>query len=99
MNNVIIKSLPTNNPNISPANVLAAGATGLRDVFPDPHDLAIVVNAYMRGLKAAWIWSIALSGLAFLIAFGAEWKSVKPADVKKRNEKKAAAAAASSSNA
>ncbi|KAM3081800.1 hypothetical protein ACMFMG_005245 [Clarireedia jacksonii] len=99
MNNVIIKSLPTNNPNISPANVLAAGATGLRHVFPDPHDLAIVVNAYMRGLKAAWIWSIALSGLAFLIAFGAEWKSVKPADVKERYEKKAAAVAAASSNA
>lgn len=95
MTNVIISSLPKDNPNLSPAAVLAAGSTGLLQAFPNVDDLNMVINAYMRGLKAAWIWSIALSGLAFVISFGAEWKSVRAEDVKKRAERKAAAASAS----
>ncbi|KAI1390801.1 putative MFS transporter [Hypoxylon trugodes] len=94
MNNVILQSLPTDNPNLSPSAVLAAGSGDLRALFPDPDDLNIVVNAYMRGLKAAWIWSIALSSLAVVISLGAEWKSVRADDVKKRAESKAAKAVA-----
>lgn len=89
MNNVIVKSLPTDNPNITPAAVLAAGFASVQDTFPDPGDFDIVINAYMKGLRAAWIWSIVTAGLAFLVAFCAEWKSVKQADVKQRNEAKA----------
>jgi MFS transporter, DHA2 family, glioxin efflux transporter len=92
MNNIIIKSLLTNNPNISPAKVLTAGSASVRDAFPDPEDYAIVIDAYMNGLRAAWIWSIVLAGLSFLLAFLAEWKSVRPEDVKKRNEAKVATA-------
>jgi MFS transporter, DHA2 family, glioxin efflux transporter len=92
MNNIIVKSLPTNNPNISPAKVLAAGFPSVHDTFPDPEDFAIVINAYMNGLRGAWIWSIALAGLSFLLAFFAEWKSVRQEDIKKRNEAEAATA-------
>jgi MFS transporter, DHA2 family, glioxin efflux transporter len=88
MDNVIISSLPTNNPNITATKVLAAGSSSLREYFPDPDDLSIVVNAYMNGLHAAWIWSIALSGVGLLASFFAEWKSLRPADVKKRLEAK-----------
>ncbi|KAI1851283.1 hypothetical protein JX265_012304 [Neoarthrinium moseri] len=95
MNNVIVTSLPNDNPRVTPATVLTAGAGSLRQAFPDPDDLSTVVGAYMNGLRAAWIWSIALSGIAFIISLGAEWKSVRQADVKKRNEAKAAAKAAS----
>lgn len=91
MNNIIIKSLPTNNSNISPAKVLAAGSASVHDAFPNPKDFSIVINAYMKGLRAAWIWSIATAGLSLLIAFLAEWKSVRQEDVKKRNETKAEA--------
>ncbi|KAM3484121.1 hypothetical protein MY8738_002560 [Beauveria namnaoensis] len=90
LNNVLLKSLPVNSPNITAAKVLAAGTTSLHDAFPDPADLSTVVNAYMKGIRAAWIWGIILSGLAFLIAFGAEWRSIRVEDVKKRAEKKAA---------
>jgi hypothetical protein len=92
MNNVIVKSLPTNNPNITAAKVLAAGFASVQDTFPDPEDFTIVINAYMKGLRAAWIWSIVLAGLSFLLAFLAEWKSVRQQDVKKRNEAKATTA-------
>lgn len=94
LNNVLLKSLPSDNPNITAAKVLAAGTTSLRDAFPDPADLKIVVGAYMTGIRAAWIWGIILSGLAFVIAFAAEWKSIKVEDIKKRAEKKAAASQA-----
>lgn len=93
MENVIISSLPKNNTNISAATVLAAGSSSLRQVFPDPEDLRIVVGAYMDGLHAAWIWSIALSAAGLLASLFAEWswKSLRPADVKKRLEAKKAA--------
>ena len=87
MNNVIVSSLPMNNPRISSGKVLAAGSNGLRQAFLEPDDLNTVVNAYMTGLKAAWVWSIVLSGLAFLISFGAEWKSIR-VDQMKRTEHK-----------
>lgn len=86
--NIILKSLPKDQPNIDPAVVLAAGSKKLSDVFTDPADLEIVVSAYMKGLRAAWVWSIVLSGLAFLVAFGAEWKSIRPEDVERRAEAK-----------
>lgn len=91
MNSVIISSLPTNNPNITASKVLAAGSSSLRESFSDPDDLSIVVNAYMNGLHAAWIWSIALPGIGLLASFFAEWKGLRPADVKKRLKAKKAA--------
>ncbi|KAI8625483.1 putative MFS transporter [Xylariaceae sp. FL1651] len=93
MNNYIVQSLPTDNPNVTAAKVLATGANDLRTAFQDPADLAIVVNAYVRGLKAAWIFGTILTGLCFLVALCAEWRSIKPEDVKKEAEKKAAAEA------
>ncbi|OAR02344.1 hypothetical protein LLEC1_04195 [Akanthomyces lecanii] len=90
LNNVLLKSLPIDNSNITVAKVLAAGTMSLHDAFPDPADFSTVVNAYMKGIRASWIWGISLSGLAFFIALGAEWRSIKVEDVKKRAERKAA---------
>ncbi|KAF7165706.1 hypothetical protein CNMCM5623_009806 [Aspergillus felis] len=95
MNNVIINTLKNESPNIPVADVLAAGSTGLSRAFSRKEDLDAVVHAYMNGIKAGWIWCIVLAGLAFLVSLGAEWKSVRPEDVKKRREQKAAAASAS----
>ncbi|MCJ1251048.1 hypothetical protein MMC30_008279, partial [Trapelia coarctata] len=91
MNNRLLAALPTNQPTVSAARVLAVGATGLASAFPDPRDMQIVLDAYMGGLKAAWIWKIAMAGMAFVVAFAAEWKSLKPEDVKARAEARAAA--------
>lgn len=91
MDNVIISSLPTDNTNITAAHVLAVGSSNLREYFPDPDDFAIVVNAYMNGLRAAWIWSIALSGVGLLAAFFAGWKSLRPTEAKEEVEAEKAA--------
>ncbi|KAL9105783.1 MAG: hypothetical protein Q9227_009085 [Pyrenula ochraceoflavens] len=69
-------TLPAGNSVVTAAHVLAAGATGLRQAFQNPKDLASVVASYMIGLKAAWIFSIAMSGAAFIAAFAGEWRSV-----------------------
>ncbi|KAH6694909.1 putative MFS transporter [Leptodontidium sp. MPI-SDFR-AT-0119] len=94
LNNVMLNSLPNGNPNISPAAVLKAGSTGLRKAFPNADDLKSVVNAYMHGLEGGFIWCIVLCFLAFVISLGAEWKSTRPEDIKKRAEAKKAAATA-----
>lgn len=91
MNNRLIAALPPGNPAVSGSTVLAAGAQGLRVAFSNPNDLLTVVQAYMTGLKDAWIWSIALSAAATLGALGAEWKSINADAVKARNAAKAAA--------
>ncbi|KIW82634.1 hypothetical protein Z517_05661 [Fonsecaea pedrosoi CBS 271.37] len=76
LNNRLIDNLPHGNSVVTPASVLAAGATGLRQAFPHPRDLAAVVASYMIGLRDAWIFTTVASGVAFLTAFAAEWRSI-----------------------
>ena len=86
MNNRIIAQLP------SPlaARVLEAGATGLRQAFPNPQILQDVLNAYMVGLKDAWIFSIVMGGMAFVVASAAERKSIRANNAEARNTGSAA---------
>ena len=72
MNNRMVAQLP---PPLG-AHVLEAGAAGLHQAFPNPQILQDVLNAYMFGLKGAWIFSIAMGGMAFVVALGAEWKNI-----------------------
>jgi len=76
LNNRLIDTLPFGNSVVIPAHVLTAGATGLRQAFPNPQDLAAVVASYMIGLKDAWVFTTAMSGVAFITAFAAEWRSI-----------------------
>jgi hypothetical protein len=74
-NNRLITSLPLVAPEVDIRQVLAAGATGLHDAFK-PEQLSGVLQAYMLGLKAAWVWSIVLGGMAFICSFFVEWRSI-----------------------
>ena len=76
LNNRLIDTLPVGNSVVTPAHVLTAGATGLRQAFPNPQDLAAVVASYMIGLKDAWVFTTAMGGAAFIAAFAAEWRSI-----------------------
>jgi hypothetical protein len=73
MNNRMVAQLP---PPLG-ARVLDAGAAGLRQAFPNNQILQDVLNAYMIGLKSAWIFSIAMGGMAFVVASMADWKSIQ----------------------
>jgi MFS transporter, DHA2 family, glioxin efflux transporter len=64
--NVLVKDIPSLVTGIDPAIVLSTGATDLRSVFSADQVLG-VLEAYMRGLKAAFAIGIAATGVAFVI--------------------------------
>ncbi|RMZ88710.1 hypothetical protein DV736_g4065, partial [Chaetothyriales sp. CBS 134916] len=79
LNNRVMDTLPVGSSIVTPTHVLTAGATGLRQAFPNRQDLAAVVESYMIGLKDAWVFTTAMGGAAFITAFAAEWRSINEA--------------------
>jgi hypothetical protein len=63
--------------NLTAKRVLSAGATELKALVPAPQ-LPILLKAYAEGLDSAFVVSTALSGMALLVSFAFEWRSVKP---------------------
>ena len=64
-------------PGVSPALVVATGATELRNVFT-AEELPGIVRAYMDGLKLTFVLAVALAGVTVPIALAAKWRSIKP---------------------
>ena len=56
--------------------VTAAGATNFRSIVP-AESLPALLVAYNHALQRVFIAAIPLAGLAFVAAFGLEWKSVR----------------------
>lgn len=73
---MLIESLRRNVPMINPLQVIAAGATGLREAFP-PDVLDDVVSCYMDGLRATLLLPVALACCAALASAFAPWVSIK----------------------
>jgi hypothetical protein len=73
---VLISSLHKTLPTVDPLNVIAAGATGLREVFP-PEVLNGIMTCYMDGLSATFLLSAILASCAALVSFFSPWVSVK----------------------
>ena len=74
--NILISSLRKTVPAVDPLQVIAAGATGLREVFPT-EVLSGIVACYMDGLSAAFLLSAILACCASLVSFFAPWVSIK----------------------
>ncbi|GME30030.1 MFS general substrate transporter [Neofusicoccum parvum] len=74
--NTLVKGLEQDVHGINPEVVVAAGATGVRDVTP-PQLLPAVLHAYNNAITTAFIFSIASGGFAVLCSMFIEWKSVK----------------------
>jgi hypothetical protein len=68
--NKLLSTVPKLVPDVSPALVLATGATELRKTF-NAAQLPLIIRSYMDGLKDAYILSIMLGGLAVLVAAAA----------------------------
>ncbi|KAK6073813.1 major facilitator superfamily transporter [Seiridium cupressi] len=81
--NTIVKDLTGNSLGIDPAKVIATGATQIRESFPS-NQLDAILRAYMAGIKAAFIISIALAGASFAASLFSSYKRLhggKQADV------------------
>ena len=75
--NRLKERIPVLVPSVSPALVVATGATELRNVF-SPEQIPGVVRAYMDGLKLTFVLAVALVGATLPIAAFAKWRNVKP---------------------
>ena len=69
-------SAAQNLPGIDVKAVIAAGATQFRSIVPSESLPALLV-AYNYALQRVFISAIPLSALAFIVALGLEWRSVK----------------------
>jgi hypothetical protein len=72
----MISSLHKTVPAVEPLQFIAAGATGLRDVFP-AEVLNGIMECYMDGLSATFLLSTALACCAAMVSFFAPWVSIK----------------------
>ena len=75
--NRLIARIPALVPGVSPALVVATGATELRAVF-SAEQIPGIVLAYMDGLKLTFALAVALTGVTLPIALFAKWRNVKP---------------------
>lgn len=75
--NRLLARVPVTAPGVSPALVVATGATQLRSAFPAERIAGILI-AYMDGLKLSFALGIALAGVTLPIAMFAKWQNVKP---------------------
>ncbi len=69
-------SAAKNLPGVDVKAVIAAGATQFRSIVP-AGSLPALLIAYNYALQRVFIVAIPLSGLAFIVAFGLEWRSVR----------------------
>lgn len=65
--NELASNVPKYVPGIDVAKVISTGATELRKVFP-ADQIQGIIEAYMVGLKDAYVTAIALGGTAFLVS-------------------------------
>ncbi|KAJ8113163.1 hypothetical protein ONZ43_g5218 [Nemania bipapillata] len=74
--NRLIVSLAGNTSGVIPKEVVAVGADQLRAVFSGAQ-LKDVLDAYIIGLRDAWILGVVTAGLAFLSSFLTGFRSIK----------------------
>ena len=75
--NRLKERIPILVPSVSPALVVATGATELRDVF-SAEQIPGIVRAYMDGLKLSFVLAVVLVGATLPIAVFAKWRNIKP---------------------
>ena len=63
-------------PGVDINAVVAAGATGFRNLVPEER-IPALLDAYNEALRKVFLIGAACSGLAFVVALGLEWRSVR----------------------
>lgn len=74
--NRLLSRVAVTAPTADPLLVIATGATELKAVF-SPDQLEGIIEAYLAGLKLAFILAIATAAAAFLSAFAPRWETLK----------------------
>ena len=75
--NHLFAAMQTIDPQITVPDIVAAGATGLKDLVSSDQ-LPVVLVAYAKSIDlGAFLVCTVMGAFAFLLAFGVEWRSVK----------------------
>lgn len=74
--NKMLSEIAKRVPGVSPALVVATGATELRKVFT-PEQLPGILDSYMIGLRVPFAITIACACVTFVVAFCPRWESIK----------------------
>jgi MFS transporter, DHA2 family, glioxin efflux transporter len=74
--NRLIQSIPIYVSDVTTEQILQIGAYDLSSALDDAQLLG-VLRSYLIGLRAAWTFSIAFSGVTFLLSLLVGWKSLK----------------------
>lgn len=74
--NKLIPRLQAIAPNLSEADIIKAGATGLEKLLQG-EKLAEAIFAYASSLDAAFLLAVATAAISVIFACGVEWKSLK----------------------
>jgi len=74
--NHLLPAMQQINPQITKAEIITAGATGLKNLVSG-QQLTATLIAYAKSLNKVFIISLVMGLFAFCFAFGVEWKSVK----------------------
>ena len=82
--NKLLHKMRDGAPHLDPGLALSTGASELARVF-DAADLPVVLDAYMGGLKDAFIIATALAGAAAVASFFVGWRSLKGGNGAKSN--------------
>ena len=77
--NKLLSQLQAINSTLTKAEVVQAGATGLKELVAES-DVPIVLVGYVKCLDIVFILASALAGISAVVALGVEWKSVKQGD-------------------
>jgi len=72
-------------PDLTIPEIVRAGATGLKALVPAA-DLPAILEAYAKSIDlGVYVPSAVFAVLAFLVAFGVEWKNIK-AEAKRKDD-------------
>ncbi|KAI2616498.1 major facilitator superfamily domain-containing protein [Hypoxylon sp. NC1633] len=82
--NRLTETLDGNSVGLDPVQVTSIGATGLRD-FYSGEQLVVVMDAYVVGLRDAWILGVVCAVMAFLSALLTPFRTIKQSSEKTEN--------------
>jgi sugar phosphate permease len=74
--NKLIPGVQKIDPNLSEADIIRAGATGLTTLLQG-EQLAEAIIAYASGLDAAFLLAVGAAAVSVILACPVEWRSIK----------------------
>ena len=77
LSNGLVSEISKRIPNIDPATIINAGATGIRGIVNGEQELQLVLEAYNVAVRHVFIIAVVCGALSFVTSLGFEWKSIK----------------------